>query len=313
MFENIHLIKLFAGSASLEIANEISKHFGVPLGTVELRKFSDGEFEPSYEETVRGAHVFIIQSTIPPSDNLMELLLMIDAARRASAYKIIAVIPYFGFARQDRKDKPRCSIGSKLVANLLVTAGVSRIITLDLHADQIQGFFDVPVDHLYASSVFVPYISNLKLDDLVIAAPDMGGAKRANAYAKFFQSGLVIGHKMRKYVNKVEEMALIGEVKGKNVIIIDDMIDTAGTLSLAAKLIHSKGAKSIRAIATHAVLSGQAYENIEKSPIDEVIVTDSVPLLSKSSKIKIISIAPVFADVIGKVTTNESISPNFVI
>jgi len=313
MDNNTYPVKLFSGSASKEIAHKISRHFGVLLGKVEFRKFSDGEFEPSFEETVRGAHVFIIQSTIPPSDNLMELLLMIDAARRASAYKIIAVIPYFGFARQDRKDKPRCSIGSKLVANLLVTAGVSRVITLDLHADQIQGFFDVPVDHLYASSVFVPYIKKLKLDNLVIAAPDMGGTKRANAYSKYFNSGLVIGHKVRKDANKVKEMALIGNVKGKNVIIIDDMIDTAGTLSLAAKLIHDKGAKSIRAIATHAVLSGDAYSNLENSPLDEVVITDSIPLKRKSSKIKVLSIAPVFADVIGKVTKYQSISPNFVI
>ncbi|MCX6258289.1 MAG: ribose-phosphate pyrophosphokinase [Bacteroidia bacterium] len=306
-------IKIFSGSASMDFANEVARHSGTSLGKVDLRQFSDGEFEPSYEETVRGAHVFIIQSTIPPADNLMELLLMIDAARRASAYKIIAVIPYFGFARQDRKDKPRCSIGSKLVANLLVTAGVSRVITLDLHADQIQGFFDVPVDHLYASSLFIPFIVSLNLDNLVIAAPDMGGTKRANAYAKALKSGLVIGHKVRKEVNKVEEMALIGEVSGKNVIILDDMIDTAGTLKLAAEIIKAKGAKSIRAIATHAVLSGDAYKNIDNSPLDEVIITDSVPLKGHSDKITVLSIAPVFADVIIKITNCESISSNFII
>jgi len=305
-------IKIFAGRASIKIATKIAKSFGTELGKVEVLNFADGEFQPSFEETVRGAHVFIIQSTVPPTDNLFELLLMIDAAKRASAYKIAAVIPYFGFARQDRKDKARCSIGSKLVSNLLVAAGVSRIITLDLHADQIQGYFEVPVDHLYGSSIFVPYIKKLNLDNLVIAAPDMGGAKRSNVYAKFLKTPLVFTHKSREENHVIGEMTVVGNVKNKNVIIIDDMIDTARTICKASEIMVKKGAKSIRVIASHAVLSGKAYENILDSSITEVIVTDSIPLKKKSPKIKVISIADLFATVINNVIDHKSISDIFI-
>lgn len=306
-------IKIFSGTKSRFIAEKIAKEYGVELGNTSYTEFSDGEFTTSFEETVRGAYVFIIQSTFPPSDNLMELLLMIDAAKRASAYKVVAVMPYFGFARQDRKDKPRVAIGAKLVANLLTAAGVDRVMTMDLHADQIQGFFDVPVDHLYASAVFVPYIKNLNLDNLVMAAPDMGGAKRANSYSKFLETPLVISHKSRDKANVVGEMTVIGDVEGKNVIILDDMIDTAGTITKAANMMMEKGAKSVRAVATHAVLSGPAYERINDSKITEVIVTDSMPIKPISDKIKVISIANVFADVINKVYNYQSISSNFIV
>jgi len=307
-------IKMFSGRASHEIAKKIAKSYGTKLGKVSVLKFSDGEFQPSFDETVRGAHVIIIQSTNPPTDNLFELLLMIDAAKRASAYKIVAVIPYFGFARQDRKDKPRVSIGSKLVADLLSTAGVARIITLDLHADQIQGFFNVPVDHLYASSIFVPYIKKLNLNNLVVAAPDMGGTKRTNAYAKFLHAEMVICHKSRKKANEIDDMTVIGNVKGKNVIILDDMIDTAGTITKAANIMMEQGAKTVRVFATHPVLSGPAYDRLNKSKITEVIVTDSVPIdKSKSNKIKVLSISHVFADVIKKGYNYQSISSNFII
>lgn len=307
-------IKMFSGRASTKIANKIAKSYGTKLGKVSIQEFSDGEFQPSFDETVRGAHVIIIQSTKPPIDNLFELLLMIDAAKRASAYKIIAVIPYFGFARQDRKDKPRVSVGSKLVADLLSTAGISRIITLDLHADQIQAFFNVPVDHLYASSIFVPYIKKLNLDNLVVAAPDMGGTKRTNAYAKFLNTEMVICYKARKKANVVGDMTIIGNVKGKNVIILDDMIDTAGTITKAANMMMKKGAISVRAFATHPVLSGPAYERINDSKILEVVVSDSIPIdKNKSGKFKVISIAHVFADVIKKGYSYKSISSNFII
>jgi len=306
-------IKIFSGTKSRYIAEKIAKEYGIELGSTSFIEFSDGEFQTSFEETVRGCYVFIIQSTFPPSDNLMELLLMIDAAKRASAYKVVAVIPYFGFARQDRKDKPRVSIGAKLVANLLTAAGVDRIITLDLHADQIQGFFDVPVDHLYASSIFVPYIKSLNLDNLVIAAPDMGGTKRANAYSKFLETPMVICHKSRKKANVIDELTVIGDVEGKNVIILDDMIDTAGTITKAADIMMEKGALSVRGIATHAVLSGPAYERINESKISEIVFTDSLPIKPISDKIKIISIAGVFADVINKVHNYESISSNFIV
>lgn len=306
-------VKLFAGRESSYIAEKIAHHYGLPLGKIDFRQFSDGEFEVSFDETVRGAYVFIIQSTFPPTDNLFELMLLIDAARRASAYKIIAVMPYFGFARQDRKDKPRCSIGSKLVANLLTASGVDRVMTLDLHADQIQGFFDLPVDHLYASAVFVPYIKSLNLDNLVVAAPDMGGAKRANNYAKFLNADLAVSHKVRKIENQVDSITVIGEVEGKNVVIVDDLIDTAGTVTKAAEIIMDRGAKSVRCIATHAVLSGPAYERIEASPILELIVSDSIPLKRHSDKIKVISVSEVFADVIKKVYHHQSISSNFLI
>lgn len=306
-------IKIFSGTKSRFIAEKIAKEYGIELGSASYTEFSDGEFQTSFEETVRGAYVFIIQSTFPPSDNLMELLLMIDAAKRASAYKVVAVMPYFGFARQDRKDKPRVSIGAKLVANLLTAAGVDRIMTLDLHADQIQGFFDVPVDHLYASSIFVPYIKSLNLDNLVIAAPDMGGAKRANSYSKFLGTPLVVSHKSREKANVIGELTIIGDVEGKNVIILDDMIDTAGTVTKAADLMIQNGALSVRAFATHAVLSGPAYERINDSKITEVIVTDSLPIKPISDKIKVLSVSSVFADVINKVYNYQSISSNFIV
>lgn len=306
-------IKIFAGSASTYLAEKIAKSYGVDLGKSSVSHFSDGEFQPCIEETVRGNYVFIVQSTFMPTENLFELLLMIDAARRASAYKIVAVIPYFGFARQDRKDKPRVSIGAKLMADLLSKAGVDRVITMDLHADQIQGFFDVPVDHLYASSIFVPYINSLNLTDIVIASPDMGGTKRANAYAKFLKTAMVVGYKSRERANVIGEMTIIGDVKDKNVIIMDDMVDTAGTLTTAADIIMSKGAKSVRAFTTHPILSGPAYERIQNSALTELVVTDSIPLKQNIDKIKVLSIADVFSDVIGKVYSHQSISSNFIV
>jgi ribose-phosphate pyrophosphokinase len=306
-------IKFFSGTASSYLAEKIAKSFGTELGATSVLRFSDGEFQPSYLESVRGCTVFIIQSTFPPTENLFELLLLIDAAKRASAKRVVAVMPYFGFARQDRKDKPRSSIGAKLVANLLSAAGVDRVMTMDLHADQLQGFFDVPVDHLYASSLFVPYVKSLNLDNLVIAAPDMGGSKRANAYSRFLKSEMVICYKLRKKANQIDEFKVIGDVKGKNVIIVDDMIDTAGTITTAANMMHDEGAKSVRVIASHPVLSGPAYERIEDSFITEVLVTDSIPLSRESSKIKVVSIADLFADTINKVYNYESISNNFII
>lgn len=306
-------IKIFAGQNSRDLAEKIAKSYGIELGKTSFLKFSDGEFQPCYEETVRGNYIFIVQSTYMPTDNLFELLLMIDAARRASAYKIVAVIPYFGFARQDRKDKPRVSIGAKMVANLLGAVGVDRVVTMDLHADQIQGFFDTPVDHLYASAIFLPYIVNMNLDNLVVASPDMGGTKRANTYAKFLKAPMVISYKSREKANIVGEMKVIGDIKDKNVIILDDMIDTAGTLSKAANIIKEGGAKSVRAFATHAVLSGPAYERIENSALTEVIVTDSIPLKQKSDKIKVLSIADIFADVIKKIYNYQSISSTFIV
>lgn len=308
-------IKFFSGRNSKYLAEQIAKNFGSELGKSSVTDFSDGEFQPCFEESVRGATVFIIQSTFPPTDNLFELLLMIDAAHRASAYKVVAVMPYFGWARQDRKDKPRVSIGAKLVANLLSAAKVDRIMTMDLHADQIQGFFDVPVDHLYASSIFVPYIKDLNLDNIAIAAPDMGGAKRANAYARFMGAPLIICYKHREKANQVGTITAIGDVKDKNIIILDDMIDTAGTLSMAADMMMNEGAKSVRAFATHAVLSGPAYEKIANSAITELVVTDTIPLkMNKdTNKIKVLSVAELFADVINKVYNFESISEKFII
>ncbi|MFI5204746.1 MAG: ribose-phosphate pyrophosphokinase [Flavobacteriales bacterium] len=306
-------VKIFAGQASNELATKIAASYGQPLGKVTMNRFSDGEFAPSLEETVRGQDVFFIQSTMPPSDNLFELLLMMDAAKRASARKIVAVLPYFGFARQDRKDKPRVAIGAKLVANILEAAGVDRVITMDLHADQIQGFFEVPVDHLYASSIFLPHIQALKLPNLVMAAPDTGGTKRANSYAKFLNCELAICYKQRKKANEIESMTVIGDVKGKDVVLVDDLVDTAGTLCKAAELMFDKGATSVRAMCTHPVLSGQAYERIEKSRITELIVTDTIPLTQKSSKIKVLSVSNLFADVIAKVVNFQSISSHFII
>lgn len=305
-------VKLFAGTSSHYLAEKIALAYGKPLGKMTMSRFSDGEFQPSFEETVRGGDVFIIQSTFAPSDNLFELLLLIDAAKRASANEIVAVIPYFGFARQDRKDKPRVSIGAKLVANLLSSAGVTRIITMDLHADQIQGFFDVPVDHLFASSIFLPHIRSLNLPNLTIAAPDMGGSKRANAYAKYLNTDIVICYKQRKQANVIQSMTLIGEVEGKDVVLVDDIVDTAGTLARAAELMMDRGAASVRAFCTHAILSGNAYQIIEKSKLTELIVTDTIPLRSASEKIKVISVAELFADVLSKVHNYESISSHFI-
>jgi ribose-phosphate pyrophosphokinase len=305
-------MKLFSCRASSHLAQKIADELGIELGKSSVTEFSDGEFQPCYDESVRGCMVFIVQSTNPPADNLFELLLMIDAAKRASAYKVIAVIPYYGFARQDRKDRPRVSIGSKLSADLLSSAGVDRIITMDLHADQIQGFFNVPVDHLFGSAIFAPYIENLKLENLTVSAPDMGGSKRANAYARHLQSEMVLCYKLRKKPNVVEEMSIIGEVEGRNVVIIDDMVDTAGTLVLAAQMMKDRGATSIRAFATHPVLSGNAVERIDDSPIEELVVTDSMPFRNTSSKIKILSIADIFATTIQAVNTNQSISTSFV-
>src|SRR4030042_2228042 len=280
-------IKFFAGRTSANLADKIAKSYGSEIGKTSVLEFSDGEIQPFFEESVRGCIVFIIQSTYPPAANIMELLLMIDAAKRASAIQGVAVIPYLGYARQDRKDKPRCSIGAKLVADLLSTAGIDRIMTMDLHADQIQGFFNVPVDHLYGSALFVPYIKSLNLENLAIAAPDMGGTKRANAYARFLNCEMVICYKLRKKANVVEEIRVIGDVKGKNIVIVDDMIDTAGPICLAAKLMKDEGAQSIRVVGTHAVFSGPSYERIDKSPITEVCVTDTIPLRNHSNTTKI--------------------------
>jgi ribose-phosphate pyrophosphokinase len=306
-------VKFFAGRATTYLAEKIIKSFGTELGKTSVLEFSDGEFQPYYEESVRGCLVFIVQSTFPPADNLIELLLMIDAAKRASAFQVVAVMPYMGYARQDRKDKPRCAIGAKLVADLLTATGVDRVMTMDLHADQIQGFFNVPVDHLYASTLFVPYIKSLGLDNLTIAAPDMGGTKRANAYARFLKCEMVICYKLRKKANVVEEIRVIGDVKDKDIVIVDDMIDTAGTICLASNLMKNEGARSIRVIVTHPILSGPAYERIEKSAITEVVVTDSIPLRGQCDKIKVISIADLFADVINKVYKYKSISENFIV
>lgn len=305
-------IQLFAGRASMKLAEEIAAKHGTKLGNVIVSTFSDGEFQPSFEESVRGADVFIIQSTVPPSDNLMELLMMVDAAKRASARRIVAIMPYFGLARQDRKDKPRVPIGAKLVAKMLTAAGVTRIMTMDLHADQIQGFFEVPVDHLFASTIFIPYIQSLNLPNLMMASPDMGGTKRANAYAKYLDCGVVVCYKQRKKANVISDMFLIGEVKGKDVIIVDDMVDTAGTLTKAADLMMDNGANSVRAMTTHPILSGEAYERIEKSRLTELIVTDTIPLTQSSSKIKVLTVADLFSDIMKKVTSHESISEVFI-
>lgn len=305
--------KIFAGTRSRYMAEEICKDLGVPLGNMNIQHFADGEFEVSFEESIRGCEVYIVQSTFPNSDNLMELLLMIDAAKRASARSIIAVMPYFGWARQDRKDKPRVSIAAKLVADLLTTAGVNRIITMDLHADQIQGFFDVPVDHLYASSVFIPYIQSLGLEDMVIATPDVGGAKRANSYAKYLNVPLVLCHKQRAKANVVATMTVIGDVKDKNVILVDDMVDTAGTITKAADLMLAEGAKSVRALASHAIMSDPASEKVDASGLVEMIFTNSIPFTKNCKKATIISVARLFADTIRRVHENQSISSQYLI
>ncbi|APU68386.1 MAG: ribose-phosphate pyrophosphokinase [Bacteroidota bacterium] len=303
--------KIFTCTQSRELAEKIAEHYGSKLGNVITSTYSDGEFQPSFEESVRGSRVFIIGSTHPGSDHLMEMLLMLDAAKRASARHITAVMPYFGWARQDRKDKPRVPIAAKMIASILETAGATRIITMDLHADQIQGFFEKPVDHLFASTVFLPYLRSLNLDNLTVASPDMGGSKRAYAYSKALESDVVICYKQRAKANVISHMELIGDVTGKNVVLVDDMVDTAGTLTKAADLMMERGAKSVRAICTHPVLSGEAYDRIEKSKLLELIVTDSIPLRQESRKIKVVSCAELFADVMKRVHDNRSISSKF--
>jgi ribose-phosphate pyrophosphokinase len=311
---DLNQLKFFSCQASKYLANQIVDQYGIAMGKSSVTTFSDGEFEPRIDETVRGCDVLIIQSTFPPADNIMELLLMIDAAKRASAKQVVAVIPYFGFARQDRKDKSRVSIGAKLMANILTASGVDRIMTMDLHAAQIQGFFDLPVDHLYASSIFIPHIKAQKIPNLLIAAPDMGGTKMAKAYAKFLDADIAICHKTRTKANIVDSMGVIGDVKGKNVIIVDDMIDTAGTITMAADLMMANGALSVRALATHPVFSGPAYERIEKCALQELWVTDTLPIKNDlNGKIKTLSCAAFFANTIKKVINYQSISDNFII
>ena len=311
-----HVIKIFSCRGSQYLAEKIAKALKLDLGKSIVNVFSDGEFQPAFDESVRGATVFIVQSTFPPVENLFELLLMIDAAKRASAYKVVAVMPYFGWARQDRKDRPRVSIGAKLVANMLTAAGCDRVMTADIHADQIQGFFDVPFDHVYASGLFLNYLRGLNIENLSIAAPDMGGAKRANAYSRILGCPLIVCHKSRERANVVGSMTAIGDVEGRNVVIVDDMVDTAGTLCKAANMLKEKGALSVRAVATHPVLSGAAYENIAKSELCELVVSDTIPIRAKegqdTSKIKVISVAELFAEIIDKVYTDKSISGSFV-
>lgn len=304
--------KIFAGTGSKKLAEQICKRYGCQLGKVNIQRFSDGEIQPVFTESIRGDMVFLIQSTYSPSDNLMELLLMIDAARRASAAKIVAVLPYYGYARQDRKDKPRVAIGSKLVANMLTAAGADRVITMDLHAPQIQGFFDIPVDHLDSSAVFIPYITQLKLENLTFAAPDVGATNRIREIANYFEAEMVICDKHRKRANEIASMVVIGDVTGKDIVIIDDIVDTAGTLAKSAGLLKDKGARTVRALVTHPVLSGKAYENIENSVLEELIVCDTIPLRKESSKIRIISVAELFAVAIRNAFENKSINNLFV-
>ena len=305
-------VKIFSGSQANYLAEEIAAHYGSKLGGYTLRKFSDGELSPSFEESIRGCDVFLIQSTFPPADNLMELLLMVDAARRASAHYVTVVIPYFGYARQDRKDKPRVAIGAKLVANLLSAAGADRLMTLDLHAGQIQGFFDFPVDHLEGTTVFVPYIRSLNLKKPLIASPDVGGAARARNFAKFLNVDMVLCDKHRKRANEIASMQVIGDVEGADVVLVDDLIDTGGTMCKAAEIILDKGANSVRAIATHAVMSGKAHENIANSVLDELIVTDTIPLKQPNPKIKVLTVADLFAEAISRICDHESISSLFI-
>ncbi|TLP79292.1 ribose-phosphate pyrophosphokinase [Maribacter sp. ACAM166] len=303
--------KIFACTQSTVLGQKIAKAYGTKLGKISFSRYSDGEFQPSFEESIRGTRIFIIGSSHPGAENLMEMLLMIDAAKRASARHITAVMPYFGWARQDRKDKPRVPIAAKLVAKMLETAGATRIITMDLHADQIQGFFEKPVDHLFASTLFLPYLKNLGLDNLTIASPDMGGSKRAYAYSKALDCDVVVCYKQRAKANVISLMELIGDVQGKNVVLVDDMVDTAGTLTKAADLMMERGAVSVRAITTHGLLSGDAYDKIEKSKLSELIITDSIPVEIKSNKVRVLSCAELFADVMDKVHNNTSISSKF--
>jgi ribose-phosphate pyrophosphokinase len=307
-----HFAKIFAGTGSKKLAEQISLKYGNAPGRVNIQRFSDGEIQPVFTESIRGEHVFLVQSTHSPSDNLMELLLMIDAARRASAYKIIAVIPYYGYARQDRKDKPRVAIGSKLVANMLVAAGADRVITMDLHAPQIQGYFDIPVDHLDSSAVFIPYIEQLKLENLTFAAPDVGATNRIREIASYFEAEMVICDKHRKRANEIASMVVIGDVTGRDVVIIDDICDTGGTLAKSASLLKEKGARSVRALITHPVLSGKAYETIQNSVLEELVVCDTIPLLKEASKIKVISVAELFAITIRNAFENKSINNLFI-
>ncbi|MBQ6166532.1 MAG: ribose-phosphate pyrophosphokinase [Muribaculaceae bacterium] len=306
-------MKVFSGTNSRYVAEKIAEKLGVELGKVKISRFADGEFEVCYEEPVRGAEVYLVQSTFSPSENLMELLLMIDAAKRASAHSVIAVIPYFGWARQDRKDKPRVSIAAKLIANILIAAGIDRLITMDLHADQIQGFFDIPVDHLYASTMFIPDIEKLNLgDNLVFASPDAGGAKRANSYAKYLNTPLVLCHKQRLRANVVENMTIIGDVKDKDVILIDDMVDTAGTICKAASLMKENGARSVRAYISHPVMSSPASERVMESGLDELVVTDSIPFdTTKCPKVRVLSVDEMFAHAIKHVNIKRSINDLF--
>ena len=306
-------VMVFSGTNSRYLAEKICASLDCPLGKMNITHFADGEFAVSYEESIRGAHVFLVQSTFPNSDNLMELLLMIDAAKRASAKSVVAVIPYFGWARQDRKDKPRVSIGAKLVADLLSVAGIDRLITMDLHADQIQGFFNIPVDHLYASAVFLPYIESLKLKDLVIATPDVGGSKRASTFSKYLGVTLVLCNKSREKANEVASMQIIGDVTDKNVVLVDDIVDTAGTITKAANIMLDAGAKSVRAIASHCVMSDPASFRVQESSLTEIVFTDSIPYSKKCAKVKQLSIADMFAETIKRVVNNESISSQYII
>ncbi|MBV6645819.1 MAG: ribose-phosphate pyrophosphokinase [Cyclobacteriaceae bacterium] len=305
-------VKIFAGKGTNTLAEKIAQFYGNPLGKCSSQKFSDGELHVSFNESVRGNDLFLIQSTSPPSDNIVELLLMIDTAKRASAKSVTLVVPYYGYARQDRKDKPRVAIAAKLMANVLSAAGATRIVTMDLHAGQIQGFFDIPVDHLDASAIFIPHIKNLKLDNLIFASPDVGGSARARSYAKFFEAEMVICDKHRKRANEIASMQVIGDVNGADVIIVDDLIDTAGTICKAAGILKDKGAKSVRAICTHGILSGKAYENIEASALEEVLITDSIPPKGSSNKIKVLTVADLFAKAIRKIHDHESISSLFI-